>query len=173
MYPSMQRGNIAMLRACAHRRAAAIVLAAKLYHADHGKWPDSLEALVPVYLPHLPRDPFSSAAEPMRFRADTLLPLVYSVGEDLTDNGGSTGPPADAGIRRRQGLEGASSPNERQDFVIPLFLPAAYLEDPQAFNVWNWLMNPEGERQRLEKLKRDERDHKDVMRQAQQEPAED
>lgn len=74
------------------RRLAAVALAARLYRADHGRWPASIDALVPAYLSALPADPFAPAGEPVRyllaknaapFGADR--PIVYSVGENGTD----------------------------------------------------------------------------------------
>jgi hypothetical protein len=73
-----------------HRRIASIALAASLYRADHGgAWPVNLEALVPKYLPEVPTDPFAGIGDPLRYTA-TPVPLVYGVGEDGVDHGGST-----------------------------------------------------------------------------------
>lgn len=73
-------------------RLAAAALAARLYHAEHGRWPESIEALVPEYLPAVPEDPWAAGA-PIKF---TLIPnglpdgsprpVVYSVGEDGQDD---------------------------------------------------------------------------------------
>lgn len=42
----------------ADRRATVVSLACQLYRADHGRWPEQLNQLVPGYLAALPRDPF-------------------------------------------------------------------------------------------------------------------
>jgi len=103
-------------RYLAERRMAAVALAVRLYRADHaGRWPDSLEQLVPDYLPSVPSDPFAAGGRPLRYLRDspgwdippTMAaaessyipppgtgpflggPVVYSVGEDGIDDGGS------------------------------------------------------------------------------------
>ena len=50
--------------------------------------PDSLSALVPKYIEAIPRDPFDG--EPMRYSKEHGI--VYSVGNDFVDNGGSEHP---------------------------------------------------------------------------------
>jgi hypothetical protein len=82
---------------------AAVSLAARLYQAEHGKWPPTPEALVPKYLPEVPRDALAPGAQPLRYvlipggRPDGAdRPLVYSVGEDGVDDtaAGTAKPPA-------------------------------------------------------------------------------
>jgi hypothetical protein len=77
------------------RRAAAIALAIALYRSDHnGAWPDSLQQLVPNYLPAVPLDPMAPDGARFRFiglRA-TTQPIIYAVGQDGSDDGGSTRP---------------------------------------------------------------------------------
>jgi hypothetical protein len=75
-------------RSIADTRAAAILLAARLYACQHHKPPTTFADLVPEFLPDLPRDPFSPTAAPMHFRIDPEGPTVWSVGENLTDEGG-------------------------------------------------------------------------------------
>ena len=58
--------------------------------AASGSWPASLESLVPQYLANVPLDAFDGA--PLRYRPATGendLPLLYSVGVDGVDQGGS------------------------------------------------------------------------------------
>jgi hypothetical protein len=55
-----------MFRVIAERRAAAVSLAAQMFRADHGRWPDNLDELVPTYLPAVPRDPFADG-EPLGY----------------------------------------------------------------------------------------------------------
>jgi hypothetical protein len=79
-------------RVVAHRRMTAVSLAAQLYRAEHGgAWPESMEALVPRYLPALPQDPLAKDGGPLRYM---LLkgalpgggdrPVVYSAGDNGT-----------------------------------------------------------------------------------------
>jgi len=76
------------------RRAAAIALAVRLYQLDHnGAWPDTLDQLVPRYLPFVPVDPMAANDARFGYRgAPATQPFTYSVGEDGTDDGGSTRP---------------------------------------------------------------------------------
>lgn len=46
-------------RVRAERRMTAVSLAAQLFRADHGRWPNALDELVPAYLPAVPLDPFT------------------------------------------------------------------------------------------------------------------
>ena len=57
-------------RNLAHRRAAAVSLACQLYRADHGRYPDRLDDMVPKYLPSPPADPFHADGRAMGY---TLL----------------------------------------------------------------------------------------------------
>ncbi len=64
--------------------ATRLLLALKGYKLDHGKLPDSLDALVPGYIEAVPIDDFDG--EPMRYSKEKRV--IYSVGYDLKDNGG-------------------------------------------------------------------------------------
>src|SRR5207253_1915454 len=77
----------------AYDRLTAVALAARLYAVDHGgALPPSLEALVPGYLAAVPVDPMVAGGAPLRYKASAADPIVYSVGEDATDDGGSSQP---------------------------------------------------------------------------------
>ena len=121
MGPSLDRALVAYARVKADRRAAAVMLAAKLYAADHeGELPPSLDALVPEYLPHVPLDPFARGNRPMRYDPDAPLPIVYSVGEDFEDDGGCVVP---TDLRRRRTAKNGgvdSHQHEKEDVVYPL-----------------------------------------------------
>jgi hypothetical protein len=97
---SSKLANIGMGRAIEHhmrvraeRRMTAVSLAAQLYRADTGRWPPSIEALVPKYLPEVPVDPLAADGRPLKY----LLvrgglpdggdrPVVYSVGRNGVDD---------------------------------------------------------------------------------------
>jgi hypothetical protein len=64
------------------------LLAAKAYADVHGELPERLDQLVPLYLDAVPLDRYDG--EPLRYARDRRA--VYSVGEDLTDAGGSVAP---------------------------------------------------------------------------------
>ncbi len=62
--------------------AAAI----RRYELAHDEPPPSLEALVPDYLPRVPRDPFGTG--PLVYRPSGDGYLLYSVGDNGVDDGG-------------------------------------------------------------------------------------
>jgi hypothetical protein len=98
LVPSLNRAPQAHYRTLAWRRLAATCLAARLYALDHqGALPESLDGLVPAYLPSVPRDPMAGGGAEVRYvngRADPRRPRVYSVGDDGRDDGGVEADPA-------------------------------------------------------------------------------
>jgi ABC-type transport system involved in multi-copper enzyme maturation permease subunit len=75
------------LRNKAALRCAAAALAAERFRLRHGRWPEGLDELVPDDLARVPPDPFDAA--PMRFRRLDDGLVVYSVGPDGVDDGGT------------------------------------------------------------------------------------
>jgi hypothetical protein len=71
----------------ARRRAVRLALAVERYRAGHGRFPARLEDLVPEFIPLVPLDPFDG--QPMRMRRTGQRLIVYSIGPDLTDDGGA------------------------------------------------------------------------------------
>jgi hypothetical protein len=71
------------------RRMMACALAVRLYQVDHGTRPPGLATLVPTYLRAVPIDPFAPDNRPLGYRPDSEQPLLYSIGEDGLDEGGS------------------------------------------------------------------------------------
>lgn len=102
-------------RQLATRRMTAAAIAIRLYQADHGKRPDSLEALAPDYLASVPTDPYIGD-QPIGYKPKGVVPkteyeagieyaspiseevrqalpsqpnpLLYCVGHDFQDNNG-------------------------------------------------------------------------------------
>jgi hypothetical protein len=64
--------------------ATQIILALRRYQLESGALPQTLDALVPNYLPQVPGDDFDG--QPFRYLAEKKL--LYSVGENLQDDGG-------------------------------------------------------------------------------------
>lgn len=62
-----------------------LMLALRAFHLDTGSWPQTLQPLVPDYLPAVPRDPYDGA--PFRYHAPKRI--VYAIGPDFADNGGA------------------------------------------------------------------------------------
>lgn len=81
------------------RGGLMMFLSAELFKAQKGRLPETAGELVPNYLPALPIDWYSKTREPMRYKrvdpkADPLGRgfLVYSVGLDNSDDGGTMDP---------------------------------------------------------------------------------
>jgi hypothetical protein len=64
-------------------------LACESYRSSHGKYPRKLEELVPRFIAAIPADPFTG--EPLLYALRPPGFVVYSVGEDLADDGGVHG----------------------------------------------------------------------------------
>jgi hypothetical protein len=66
-------------------------LALKRYQLRHGQSPTELSALVPEFLPAIPRDP--ADGKPLCYQLKPAAAfLLYSIGEDGVDNGGDASP---------------------------------------------------------------------------------
>ncbi|MHB8652150.1 MAG: hypothetical protein ACYC8S_03375 [Minisyncoccota bacterium] len=63
------------------------IIGIKAFKNDTGSYPQTLEQLVPNYLPSVPIDPFDG--KPLRYSPEKKI--IYSVGKDGVDSGGSSG----------------------------------------------------------------------------------
>jgi hypothetical protein len=68
-------------------RCGVALLAAERFRQDQGRWPASLAELVPAYLPWPLLDPFDG--QPLRLGRFAQGIVIYSVGDDGTDDGGN------------------------------------------------------------------------------------
>jgi len=75
-----------LLAAIAKTRLLMVDLAIQAYQEENNDLPDTLETLVPEYLPSMPLDPFTF--RPLTYVRSDEGYLVYSVGYDEIDNGG-------------------------------------------------------------------------------------
>jgi hypothetical protein len=81
------------LGSCAKRLAqgdarhgvAYVAVAAARYRAEKGRLPETLDALVPEYLPAVPRGPFDG--KPLRMVVRDGRLVFYSIGPDTKDGG--------------------------------------------------------------------------------------
>jgi hypothetical protein len=94
MLPSLTRIFIIEDRCIASLSEARTALAIERYRLATGKVPDSLEELVPKYLEAVPIDPFDPDEKPLRYVKIKKGYIVYSIGEDGTDNNGTEKDPA-------------------------------------------------------------------------------
>ena len=86
LMPSLSRIATIELRSIAGLRAARTGIAVERYRLAAGKLPDSLSELIPAYLESVPKDPFDG--NEMRYRKLETGFVVYSICEDLIDDGG-------------------------------------------------------------------------------------
>jgi hypothetical protein len=70
-------------------QATRIILALRAYQLTHGNLPSDLNALVPEFLDAVPADDFDG--QPLRYAPDRKI--VYSVGQNLKDDGGKDSRP--------------------------------------------------------------------------------
>ncbi len=87
--PAMDKVGRAFLRKTAELCCGAVALAAERFRQAHGRWPGSLNELVPDYIKEVPKDPFDGQA--LRLRPFEQGVVIYSVGVDKEDNGGHLG----------------------------------------------------------------------------------
>lgn len=85
----LERSLILHFHGIAMRRMAAIALALRLFELDHGRRPATLSELVPEYLQTVPKDPFAADGRAIAYRPEAAKPLLYSVGVDGVDQGGT------------------------------------------------------------------------------------
>ena len=96
--PGFSRCTTIDVRNAAQLRTAQTGLAIQRYRLATGKLPDSLAELVPTYLDAVVKDPFDG--KDLRYKKLETGFVVYSIGEDGSDDGGKerprkrTGPPA-------------------------------------------------------------------------------
>lgn len=84
--PAVEMVASASARASATQATADTALAVRRYELKHGAQPRQLVDLVPEYLPAIPADPFDG--QPLRMVVGDKSVRIYSIGEDLRDDGG-------------------------------------------------------------------------------------
>jgi hypothetical protein len=102
--PAYRQAVAAFARLAAKRDFTDAALAAELFRRRHGRWPETLDELVPDFLPGVPLDPFSN--QPLRMTSKTDEFKVYSVGRDGKDDNGN--------------LSDRDEPNTDIGIVVPL-----------------------------------------------------
>jgi hypothetical protein len=85
--PVLSAANKAVVEGDALHRLAMLGLAMARYYAEHKKYPDRLEDLVPDYIAAVPVDPFDGKPIKMRVAEDRIV--LYSIGRDMTDDQGT------------------------------------------------------------------------------------
>ena len=86
LMPALGRTFQLQVRYIAHTRTALTALAIERYRLSQGTLPQSLDELMPTYLDSIPKDPFDG--QNLRYHLLETGYVVYSIGEDLTDDNG-------------------------------------------------------------------------------------
>jgi hypothetical protein len=84
--PALEQAHKAGTRGEAKAGLSQLGVALSAYQKQNGEFPDSLDALVPRYLPEIPKDPYTG--NPFVYRVDSDGALLYSLGSNLKDDGG-------------------------------------------------------------------------------------
>jgi len=88
LLPAVTRARVEAEKCRAMLEMLRVAIALKMYHRDMGVYPDGLNWLIAdKYLKAVPADPFSG--KPLKYRLDKGEFFLYSVGEDMKDNGGA------------------------------------------------------------------------------------
>lgn len=96
LFPAVEKASTSYWRSTAEMRCTVAAIACERYRLKHGRWPESLAALVPEFLSAVPVDPFDG--QPLRLKRTSDGILVYSIGLDRSDDGGD--------LRRSDNLNG-------------------------------------------------------------------
>jgi hypothetical protein len=86
LIPALNKIAIAHHKARIRLHCAMTALAAERYRLQHNRWPDALTDLVPDFLQEVPEDVFSD--DPLRIKKLDDGLVIYSLGDDFTDDGG-------------------------------------------------------------------------------------
>jgi hypothetical protein len=74
----------------ARAHALQVALAVERFRRGQGRWPEALKQLVPKYIHAVPLDPYDGL--PLRYRRTVSGVVLYSVGPNEKDDGGSVSP---------------------------------------------------------------------------------
>ena len=87
LLPAYHRRIAEHLKSNAQLRTAETALAVEQFRQANGRLPETLEELVPKYLDAVPPDPFDG--KPLRYKLLDKGYVVYSIGQNETDDGGA------------------------------------------------------------------------------------
>ena len=99
LVPSGQQFFNATDREAARDTVLLTVLALELFAREQGHFPEKLDELVPDFLPTVPEDTHAPPKTALRYRRDADGALIFSVGENGTDDGGLFEKAEDIGYR--------------------------------------------------------------------------
>jgi len=89
LLPALSRARISFVRAEAVKAILTTQVALEIFKVKNGSYPEKLDQLGGI-LKEVPKDPFAN--EPLKYKRTEDGYIVYSVGENLADDGGEGGP---------------------------------------------------------------------------------
>jgi hypothetical protein len=89
LMPALRGAFVRAGRSIAMRDACVLGLSCELLWSAEGRYPAKLEELAPAFLKELPPDPFTGKPFHYRLRDGGRGYAVYSVGDNLRDDGGA------------------------------------------------------------------------------------
>lgn len=120
------------------RDAILAAIALEIFHRREGRYPDSLDELVPDLLPGVPPD--RHTGRPLNYRLKDGKPIIYSVGIDLIDGGGA---PLALPSQVFRNLRIADGRRRRvSDWLHPDELARVIKENPGAIPDGDWILYP-------------------------------
>jgi hypothetical protein len=84
--PAHGLAGLGFLRAKAILRVGNVMVAVERFQRAHGRWPGSIDTMVPRFLTGSSADPFTGRELVLKELPDGVV--IYSLGSDQTDNGG-------------------------------------------------------------------------------------
>ena len=87
MMPSLSRAVFLQIEHDTVLDCTLVGIAAERFRLATGRWPASLDELVPVYLDQVPLDPFAEG-QPLKLVVADRGIIIYSIGEDKMDDDG-------------------------------------------------------------------------------------
>ena len=87
LFPELGRLTRQVANAQAMHSCVTVAVAATRYRLAHNQYPPTAQALVPEFLDTVPLDPYTGQVLRYKKNEDGSV-AIYSVGEDLADNGG-------------------------------------------------------------------------------------
>ncbi|MFA5865125.1 MAG: hypothetical protein WC975_10620 [Phycisphaerae bacterium] len=103
--PALSRAIEMNFRGKVGLEATQTVIALQRYKQEHGNLPENLTALIPVYLNHLPQDPYGPG--PLTYKRQGSDFILYTFGQNYEDDGG-----------KHEELWGTSRTNLNGDYVF-------------------------------------------------------
>lgn len=114
--PNIEQASFSRQRVLQHRDGVLAAIALELHRRRHGAYPATLESLHPGMLPTLPRDRFDGSV--LRYRLVDGRPVLYSVGVNRRDDGGTPAERVPGYQAWYDGLAGTAPSRGPDDWVI-------------------------------------------------------